>query len=312
MIDNARRLIDPRRLKALYDGRQNIMEVLRKERGLDTNDALAVLLAYDLQAGSYLKRLEDPAFRAQNELSTSKLARLFDSLGGGTVLHAGTGEAKTICHVIEKMQVQVAAVYGFDISLSRLLYGAAYARHLGQDIRFFTGNMLEIPIADNAFDIVFTSHSMEPNGGQERALIEELYRVARRYVVLREPSWELGNEATQAHIEKHRYVRGIPTVLTTLGVNIVEHRLFGDDENPNNQSALTVIRKNPDTPPPAWVADGGHPYASPISRDPLQHVDDLYFAQNDGLIFPVVSGVPCLLAENGILCTKYLDASSGG
>jgi len=310
MMDNARRLIDPRRLKALFDARQNIMEVLRTERGQDTNDSLAILLAYDLQAGSYLQTLKDPDVWAGNEATTQAFAGLFDSLGGGSILEAGVGEAKIISHVVEKMQTPPSAVYGFDISLSRVLYGAAYARQRGQDIRLFTGNMLEIPIADNAFDIVFTSHAMEPNRGQERALIQDLYRVARRYVVLLEPSWELGNEATRAHIEKHRYVRGIPDVLAELGLDVVEHRLFGIYGNPNNQSALTIIRKDGvDGPKADWTA-GGHPYASPIGHDPMQSVDGAYYAETDGLIFPIISGIPCLLAENGILCTKYLDAGA--
>ncbi len=309
MTDAARPALDPRRLRELYRQKRNILQTIREESGQETNDPLAILVAYDLQAGSYLARLDDPAAREVNDVNTAKFARLFEELGAASLLHPGTGEGKTLCHVVEKMAAAPRHVFGFDIALSRVMFAARHARALGQNaVRFFTGNMLEIPIRDNAFDVVFTSHSMEPNGGREEALLRELYRVADRYLVLREPSWELGGAETRAHIERHRYVRGIPETARRLGYDVVEHRAFGDDENPRNVAALTVIRKRDGAASaPAWVADG-HPYASPLHKEPLAATGGAYYAADDALAFPIVAGIPCLLAENGIFSTRFLAA----
>jgi ubiquinone/menaquinone biosynthesis C-methylase UbiE len=42
-----------------------------------------------------------------------------------------------------------------------------------------TGNIFSLPFLHNSIDIVYTSHSIEPNGGKENLLLKELYRVAR-------------------------------------------------------------------------------------------------------------------------------------
>lgn len=296
--------IDPRLLRRLYAEGRNIMEYLRGPEG--GNDESAILAAYDLQAGSYSAAMRDPAIYQRNLKVTAVFARLFERLGGETLLHGGTGEAKTLSHVVEQMARRPRRVFGFDISLSRLLHGRRYAGSVGMDgIEFFQGSLLNIPIRDRAFDIVFTSHSMEPNGGREREILRELHRVTRRWLVLREPSHELGNPETRAHIEKHGYVRGIPEALAELGYDVVEHDLFGEDENPRNQSALTVIRRHDE------VADdwsrAGHPYASPVSGAPLVATGEAYYSEPDCLVFPVLSGIPCLLAESGVFSSKYLE-----
>lgn len=296
--------IDPQLLRRLYAQGRNIMEYLRGDAA--GNDESAILAAYDLQAGSYAAAMQDPVVYQRNLEVTAVFARLFERLGGETLLHGGTGEAKTLSHVVAQMGNKPRRVFGFDISLSRLLHGRRYAASVGMNqLEFFQGSLLNIPIRDRAFDIVFTSHSMEPNGGRETAILRELYRVTRRWLVLREPSYELGNDATRAHIEKHGYVRGIPQALAELGYEVVEHGLFGADENPRNQSALTLIRRR-DEAPDDWSASG-HPYASPISRAPLIHTGEAYYSKADCLAFPVLSGIPCLLAETGVFSSKYLD-----
>jgi hypothetical protein len=298
--------IDPGLLRRLYQEKRNIMEYLRSAEG--GNDESAILAAYDMQAGSYTAAMQDPEIWRRNQQVTARFARLFERLGGTTLLHGGTGEAKTISHVVEQMHNRPARVLGFDISLSRLLYGRRYARSLGMaGIEFFQGSLLAIPIRDQAFDIVFTSHSMEPNGGRERDILRELYRVSRRWLVLREPSYELGNAATRAHIEKHGYVRGIPEALAQLGYEVVEHGLFGEDENPRNQSALTVIRRRDEAGAADWDRETGHPYASPVSGAPLRRTGEAYYSEPDCLVFPVLSGIPCLLAGQGVFSSKYLE-----
>ena len=75
--------------------------------------------------------------------------------------------------------------------------------------RFFVGNMFHIPFADNSIDIVYTSHSMEPNGGREKEAMAELYRVAGKYLVLLEPSYELATDDGKQRMDRLGYVKGM-------------------------------------------------------------------------------------------------------
>lgn len=292
--------IDLGLLRRLYQEKRNIMEYLRSEEGC--NDAFAILASYDLQAGSYTEAIRDPELARANLAATAALARILDGMAPRRILHVGTGEAITLSHVVKQMRSQPAHSYGLDLSLSRLLVGQRNIRDWEvPEIRLFLAEMSTLPIRDNAFDVVFSSHSLEPNGGKEAALLAEIYRVCGGHIVLREPSWELGNAATRAHIERHGYVRGLVDELRRLGAEILEHRLWETNENPNNQAALIVARK-----PGATVVDWPeHPYLSPVSGGPLESAPGAYFCPADGLVFPILAGIPCLLPEHGILSSRY-------
>jgi ubiquinone/menaquinone biosynthesis C-methylase UbiE len=77
----------------------------------------------------------------------------------------------------------------FDISWSHIRYAKEYAKTIGQGIEFFTTNLFEIPFTGHSIDIVGTSHSLEPNGEQEKEALRELYQVIARYLVLWQPDY---------------------------------------------------------------------------------------------------------------------------
>ena len=296
--------IDPRRLIELYRSGTNIMAYLRDTRGQTDNDSTAILTSYDLQAGSYVRLVEqDPAIARAVDRSCEKFADIIGRLGCASLLEAGVGEATTLAGVVSRLTRRPDHVLGFDISLSRLLWARHYAEHRGVSAAWFTGTLECIPLADSSVDVVFTSHAVEPNRGREREILLELHRVARRYLVLREPSDELGSDETRAHIERHRYVTGLAATARALGFEVVEHSPWGLDPNPRNAAALLIIRVSAagcDPAPPALV--------SPVSRSPLvAHHGSLYCA-DDGLVFPTFRGIPCLLPENGVFASQFATA----
>ena len=286
----SRYTLDPEELRKLYAERRNILAHVRDSRGLDGNDELSIMLSYDLQAGSYIQRTTKEAFVAeQHRISAGKLAQMFDRLGPDSLLDAGIGEATLACNVLNAMERPPRHRYGFDIVLSRLLYGQAWARDHGQpDLKLFQGSLFAVPILTDAFDVVFTNHAIEPNRDKEREILAELYRVSRRYLVLREPSWQFGDDATRAQIEHHRYIKDIPGALKDLGYDVVEHGPFEGDVNTRNRSALTIVAKrpqdlstDPDTPFP------DPPYASPFAKTPLIDTGEALYSDDDALVFPI-------------------------
>lgn len=286
-------------LQELYARKTNIMGLLRERTGSRQNSVEAILIAYDLQAGSYVQALQDPTHHAAFEAYTGEIAGVLRTLGGGPLLEAGVGEATTLCAVAAQLPECQAA--GFDISWSRVAYGRRHAETLSVHAHLFTGDLFHIPVSDSAAGIVYTAHSIEPNHGREREALAELARVSRRWIALFEPSYELGNAETRARIEAHGYCRGLPEAAAALGLRVVRHELLQSPINPKNQTALLLLEKPDHTAPVAPSF-----FACPSCRTPLQSS----FCSACSLIYPVIGGIPCLLPGNGVLGSKYLEFST--
>lgn len=290
---------DAAKIGALLRQGKNIMEWVRGLEGSNENSPTAITYSYDAQAGSYTAALSDPAVRALKRDVGKRLATMFDDMAPMSVLEAGTGEATSLAPVLAAMRRRPKHVLGFDISLSRLLFARRYLESQGEGaVELFTGSLDCIPLADDAVDVVFTIHSIEPNHGREEAILHELLRVTRRHLVMIEPSYELGGPETQARIERHGYVRGLPQALQRLGKPARLVELWNLDANPLNRAALIVVDKSalPSSAPPSLV--------SPISGKPLARLADCYYCHEDGHAFPIVGGIPCLLPENAVLVSK--------
>jgi uncharacterized protein YbaR (Trm112 family) len=286
-------------LRKAYDAGENLMAFVRRVHGEEANDETAILCSYDLQAGTYVAALADPAVADRKRKIGAKLAGIFAELGADVVAEAGVGEATTLAEVIAASRAQT--FLGFDISLSRLLHAQ---RHLAsRDVKatLFTGALGAIPLPDDEIDLVYTFHSVEPNGGREREVLEELLRVTRHHLVLVEPSWELGSEATRANLEKYRYVKGLPATLEAMGCRVLRHERWALDANPANEAALTIVEKRPR---PEGTSVPAPRLASPFSRTPLVALGGCLFSEEDGRAFPVLSGIPCLLEDNGVVATQ--------
>ena len=89
------------------------------ERG-GRNHRLATLVAYDLQAGTYVKITKNnPDFNQQWCKQLSDLIVPFLPKGG-SLLELGVGEATTLNGILRLLNTDIADAYGFDISWSRI------------------------------------------------------------------------------------------------------------------------------------------------------------------------------------------------
>ena len=288
---------DAREIRALYERGENVMAQLRSREGVRENSPTTILYSYDAQAGSYVELMADPAYAEMKFRSGRRLAAVLDKLKPDSILDAGIGEATTLRPVLGAMATPPRHVLGFDISLSRLLHARRHLADGGCDATLFVGELDRIALADASVDTVVTFHAIEPNHGHEQAILAELLRVARRHLVLVEPSYELGSDETRARIERLGYVRDLPAMLTRLGHPPIQHERFGLDANPRNEAALIVVDKG-------IAGTAGEPqFASPLSGRPLVARGDCWFCPEDGHAFPVIGGIPCLTIGCAILAS---------
>lgn len=158
--------------------------------------------------------------------------------------------------------------------------------------------MFSLPFQDNSIDIVYTCHSLEPNGGHEKELLGELYRVTSRYLILIEPCYEYADTEARERMSRLGYITHLLQSARELNLDIISYDLYGVNSNELNPSGIMVIRKN------AEPAKNG--FACPITKTPLLERNGAYFSEEALLAYPILDGVPMLTEDNAIVATKFL------
>lgn len=300
-------------LRAAYSRGENIMDLMRKHAGqgevLNTVDSIE--LAYDLQAGIYVAGAESAPdiFRTR----TQELAYLLGESvqPGDVVLDCGAGELTTTTAVAKHLPPDLSLL-AFDISLSRILAGQAFARaQLAErpDIRLapFMADMQCIPLPDAAVDVVWTCHAIEPNHGREEMLLRELLRVTRRSLVLFEPSWENNSAEGRMRMERLGYVRDLPRHIEAAGGVLVSTVMVKHSANALNPTCRYVVTPHRDR---RRQEDGEwfEAFACPISGRALTRKVSMsgvyWWSAEGGYAYPEIEGVPCLRERHAILMTR--------
>lgn len=297
----------PRALKALYREGVNITKVMREDRDMTANTTEIIEVAYDLQAGSYVAGMSDDTMRTHKDAYGKAIAqRILSLCNPSSVLEAGVGEGTTMAVVMRNLGPEVRG-YGFDLSWSRVAHARKWLARQGiEHTTLCTGDLFHIPLADDSIDVVYTSHSIEPNGGREADAIRELVRVARRYVLLLEPGHEFASSEGQARMESHGYCRDLHGTARNLGCDVVCHERFPHVANPLNPTALTIIRKS-SIPAPANV-----PFSCPRYQTPLREIAGVLYSDEALVAYPIIDGIACLRIENGVLASALGDEAFAG
>jgi len=272
------------RIKEIYEKDENIIQFLKTLGSNSKNSKEDILISYDIQAGTYTARAN-----INKEIS---------------LVEVGVGEASTLGNLLSKLEEIPLKIYGFDISWSRIKYANMFINKLdpevSKNIELATGDLFNAPFADNSIDIVYTSHSIEPNGGREADALKSLYRIARKFVVLLEPAYELANNEAQTRMIKNGFVTNLYQTAVNLGYEVLKHELFIPTFNPLNPTALIIIRKTEDE------LTNTSQFSCPITHSILSKTKSAYYSENALLAYPILDGIPCLLPENAIVASHFL------
>ena len=160
--------------------------------------------------------------------------------------------------------------------------------------------MLNIPLADNAVDIVYTNQAIEPSRGLEKEILSELFRVTKNYLILIEPSYELANDEARKRIDDMGYIRDLEKIAKeTLSYNVVKYEPFPFIFRPLNPTNIMIIEKNKN------YKENEIKLVCPQFKCKLEELSGHLFSHEAMKIYPVINGIPCLRTKNGIIASKY-------
>jgi ubiquinone/menaquinone biosynthesis C-methylase UbiE len=291
---------DIKTLKSLYKDNINVIQYLKESTHLPFEEA--ILHSYDLQAGSYIKELTTSLpMQINKEQVGLKLANILKDLSISVVCEAGIGEATTLGNILP--HISLRKKWGFDISMSRLLYSKKYLEEQDFEVDLFCAEMSNIPFMDDTLECVYTFHSLEPNAGREKSILTELLRITQKYLILIEPDYDRYSKEQKYRMDQHGYCKNIRQHLQELNAKITHDEPWELDSYNLNKASLIIIEKN--TP----KTQENHSYVSPISFQPLSRVAEGYFCQEDGFLFPSIQNIPNFIKKNAILVSRYQDIS---
>ena len=286
-------------IKNIYKDGGNILQYFRAVEGTTHNKPESILISYDFQAGSYTANYKRNL--ANYQMYAKQIINEIERLGSfGTVMEAGVGEATTYKQIISNFALPGEKCFGFDLSWSRLKVGKEFLAEdnlFGQQL--FVADLSSIPLADCSVDLVYTSHSIEPNSGNEKPILEELYRVTGNYLVLFEPDYKFANEQGKKRMEEHGYVKNLAEIARELGYNVIKWEPLEFSLNPLNPTSVIIIKKTEKK----ILAQAE--YQCPITKTKLVDCEEVFFAPEPCLMYPVIGNIPCLLDQYAILGAKY-------
>lgn len=297
--------------KSVYKKSGNISAFLREALGLQHNSSEIIEISYDLQAGSYIEKARQNPQHYQaycSELAShlNKYVHQEDSL-----IEIGCGEATTTLGIFHHLKQKPSKIFGFDISFSRIQMAIDFwntesatnkAISLPETVaNFFIADLFHIPLGTQSIDVVYTSHSIEPNGGKEVEALKSIFRIAKKRVLLFEPYFEEASSEGQARMSTHGYIKGIPEAIREAGGVLCDIQKIENLGNPLNPTYLFDIEILTEKTPSSFT------WADPVTLDPLDRQNDCFYSPTSGLAYPIIKGIPCLRPENSIVATHLLD-----
>lgn len=294
--------MDIQKIKKLYEQNQNLTEYFKTTQNKNCLNSQEIELIYDLQSGNYSKKYENnKAHKEYKDKFSEEIVNYLNSLNFkfDSILEAGIGEGTTFVNIIQKLNIVKLKSFGVDISWSRLAYANKFfKKHSIKNVKLVTGLLENLPFLENSIDIVYTAHSIEPNGGKEKEILKELFRVTKNYLILLEPSYEFGNDEQKERMDKLSYAKNLSKYCEELRYKIIKHELLKNHSVENNKTEIIIIEKSTKrTKTKDFLA-------CPETKTKLFKNKNFYYSAESFYSYPILENIICLNSENKILSTK--------
>jgi len=157
------------------------------------------------------------------------------------ILEVGAGELTILDSLVDFIDKDVN-YYALDLSLNRVYQGRnAFLKRHSCNLEVCKANAKALPYPDNYFDMVFTSHCLEHMPHDYKKAIDEMCRVAKKVVILFEPSYELGNISEKIRTIAFDYVKGISSYISLIKNAELSKHFFLKNGRVFNRTACYIV-----------------------------------------------------------------------
>ena len=217
-----------------------------------------------------------------------------------SLLEVGAGELTTLAPVAGRISEPTLAVHASELSWSRCRIGRDFANSLGVNLSSLTSaSVTALPFASNSIDFVYTHFCLEELAGYEREAVKELFRVARRAVLLIEASYELGSLPQRRKLRNRCWNVGLLSAVKSLGYRIIRHELLPFSADPFHHGSIIQIEKTTTDPKPSFVL------VCPRCKSELRRDKVVYFCGACQVVFPILDGIPVFIHNNAVIASYY-------
>lgn len=261
---------------------------------------------YDNISGSYIKNYLDSNKKFIAQINNNQVVELRGSkedyyskylnniiikTNSKSLLEVGAGELTLVAAIIKNLKKYFLDYTGaLDLSLNRLIAGNEFIKKQNLNIDFVVnGDASNLPFPDNSFDIVYTSHCLEQVPHLFLKAVNECSRVAKKYVVLIEPSYELGSEVTKNHIYKKGYIKITSKLLKKLELSIVFRKIL-PIKIFHNGSEIIILKKDGNKKEDLKKVQ----FLCPSCKSFLIKNEKKLICKNENCYFDIISEIPKL------------------
>ena len=271
-----------KRTFAFVENQYNQISGLYIKDNFDNNKKRFAIVDGEIQEISYIENMK---------LIRHEIRQVLSDYNFKNILEVGAGELTTLEDIYEFKNSDIEC-YGIDLSLNRLSHGIKYFKNKIKKLpRVAKANAVQLPFPDRCFDLIITRHTLEQIPRHYKLVLNEIFRVAKKNIILFEPSYELGSFTQKIKMINSDYVRGIPKYLSIQkNLNVVSRYLMKNSANPLNRTACTIIEvdKNKNLTPNEVC------FVCPQTKEKLIYKNNFMFAPKSELAYPIINDIPIL------------------
>ena len=284
--NNNKNNINYTELLKLLNSKVNIYKFLKKTTNL-SNEKI-VQISFDIQAKSYFSIYKNDKIIEKVMLPIIEILKKNFS-NSKSIMDCGCGELIKSFFLFKRLNF-IKNFFANDISLNRLYLGKKFIKKIrfNKKINLFCSSMKNLPLKNNSIDVIFTSHSIEPNKSADaEVMIKELFRVCNHGLCLHESHFQSANEIQKKRMQKFNYARNIEKILKKLDCT---YQIIKLDHHHNklNKACLFLVKKNKTLK----NKNNLKTYVDLDTKDQLYNFKNFLYSKKSKKLYPVFDNIP--------------------
>lgn len=271
------------------------------ERAYDSRIAQGLFIDYFVERESWYLLNGTPVLSTWSKARPyfqQQFAKLLSGLDIKSVLEVGGGELTKLM-VMRDVLGKDVQYFSIDLSFGRCWEGYHREKGLFSSLFVAKANATALPFQDCSVDLVYSYACLELMPRIYKQAINEMVRVARKHVLIMEPSFELGDIVTKIIILGKNNVRGINSYLMRQSrkqrskIHLRGHDILPTQGSPAYLFAYHLIDVATGDSAGSQL-DISSIIGCPVCKKPLAVNEHFYYCEACKLVFQIFDGIPNL------------------